>query len=242
MSGSVLISGAGIAGCCLAWWLEKYGYDVTLVEQAAAPREGGYVLDFWGLGFEVAERMGLLGELRRHDLDIKQFITVDGRGRTVSGINQGALGELTGGRIMSLPRSAVAAALYEAVKDRVTVRFGDSITAIAEKPTGVDVQFREGSPRPSISLSAPMASTRLCGSWSLARKRRSNGSSDFTWLRSVPRATRIAIGTSMLPMANPAGRSGGSHSMTTRPYFSSSSPTPIPKPFRCTIRRNRRPF
>jgi 2-polyprenyl-6-methoxyphenol hydroxylase-like FAD-dependent oxidoreductase len=73
MSGRVLISGAGIAGCCLAWWLEKYGYEVTLVEQAAEPRRGGYVIDFWGTGYEVAERMGLLSELRRHDLDVREF-------------------------------------------------------------------------------------------------------------------------------------------------------------------------
>jgi len=66
----VLISGAGIAGCCLASWLDKFGYDVTLVEQALAPRRGGYVIDFWGLGFDVAERMGLLGALRDRDLKI----------------------------------------------------------------------------------------------------------------------------------------------------------------------------
>jgi 2-polyprenyl-6-methoxyphenol hydroxylase-like FAD-dependent oxidoreductase len=30
MSGRILISGAGIAGCCLAWWLQKYGYAESL--------------------------------------------------------------------------------------------------------------------------------------------------------------------------------------------------------------------
>ncbi len=50
MPARVLICGAGIAGCCLAWWLVKYGYEVTLVVQAAAPRGGGYVIDFWGSG------------------------------------------------------------------------------------------------------------------------------------------------------------------------------------------------
>jgi 2-polyprenyl-6-methoxyphenol hydroxylase-like FAD-dependent oxidoreductase len=68
VSGRVLISGAGIAGCCLAWWLERYGYSVTIVEQAPEPRRGGYVIDFWGLGFDVADRMGLLDDLRRQDL------------------------------------------------------------------------------------------------------------------------------------------------------------------------------
>jgi 2-polyprenyl-6-methoxyphenol hydroxylase-like FAD-dependent oxidoreductase len=146
MSGRVLISGAGIAGCCLAWWLEKYGYEVTLVEQAAEPRRGGYVIDFWGTGYEVAERMGLLSELRRHDLDVREFRVVDEHGRRISGIDQGAMQELTGGRIMSLPRSAVALAVYRLVKDRVAMRFGDSVTDIHEGVHGIDVQFREGEP------------------------------------------------------------------------------------------------
>lgn len=142
MAGKVLISGAGIAGCCLAWWLQRYGYLVTMVEQAPQARGGGYVIDFWGLGFEVAQKMGLLDELRRHDLDVHEFRVVDTAGRRVASINQGALKGLTGGRIMSLPRSAVAMALYDAVRDRVEVRFGDSITALGETPAGVDVQFR----------------------------------------------------------------------------------------------------
>jgi 2-polyprenyl-6-methoxyphenol hydroxylase-like FAD-dependent oxidoreductase len=140
----VLISGAGIAGCCLAWWLEKYGYQVTLVEQAAEPRRGGYVIDFWGTGYDVAERMRLLTELRRHDLGVNEFRVVDKNGRRISGINQGAMQEITGGRIMSLPRSAVALALYQSVKDRVAVRFSDSVTNIQDGVQGIDVQFREG--------------------------------------------------------------------------------------------------
>lgn len=144
MAAKVLISGAGIAGCCLAWWLERYGYSVTVVEQAREARGGGYVIDFWGLGYEVTQKMGLVDELRRHDLDVHEFRVVDGAGRRVASIDQGALKALTGGRIMSLPRSAVAMALYGAVEDRVDVRFGDSITALTATSSGVDVQFRSG--------------------------------------------------------------------------------------------------
>jgi len=146
MSGKVLISGAGIGGCCLAWWLDKYGYAVTIVEQAPEARGGGYVIDFWGLGYEVARRMGLLDELGRHNLDVRDFAIVDGRGRRISGFDQSSLQYLTAGRIMSLPRSAVALALYEAAKDRVDVRFGDSIVGLTETRNGVDARFRTGAP------------------------------------------------------------------------------------------------
>ena len=144
MSTKVLISGAGIAGCCVAWWLEHHGHTVTIVEQASEARAGGYVIDFWGLGYDVAEKMGLLDELRRHDLNVQEFRTVDRLGRKVSGIDQGAMQKLTNGRMMSLPRSAVANALYGAIKDRVAVRFGDSVASLAEGREGVDVGFRSG--------------------------------------------------------------------------------------------------
>ena len=144
MAGKVLISGAGIAGCCLAWWLEKYGYAVTLVEQAAEPRGGGYVIDFWGLGFDVAERMGLLDSLRQRDLDIHEFLVVDATGRKITGINQRVLQGLAGGRLMSLQRSTVALGLYEMIRGQAAVRFGDSILDLQDSPRGVDVQFRSG--------------------------------------------------------------------------------------------------
>jgi 2-polyprenyl-6-methoxyphenol hydroxylase-like FAD-dependent oxidoreductase len=61
----VLISGAGIAGPTLAYWLHEFGLTPTIVERAPTLRTGGYVIDFWGVGFDVAERMGLLPDIRR---------------------------------------------------------------------------------------------------------------------------------------------------------------------------------
>ncbi len=61
----VLIVGAGIAGPTLAYWLLRAGHEPTLVERAPELRRGGYLVDFWGAGFDVAERMGIVPELRR---------------------------------------------------------------------------------------------------------------------------------------------------------------------------------
>ena len=54
----MLISGAGIAGPTLAFWLERCGFAPTLVESAPALRTSGYVIDFWGLGYDIAEKWG----------------------------------------------------------------------------------------------------------------------------------------------------------------------------------------
>ena len=55
---NVLISGAGIAGATLAFWLRKHGFAPTLVECAPTLRTGGYVIDFWGLGYDIAKEWG----------------------------------------------------------------------------------------------------------------------------------------------------------------------------------------
>ena len=57
-SDGILMSGMGIAGRTLVYWLLEHGLTPTLVEQAPSLCSGGYVIDFWG--FDVAERMGLV--------------------------------------------------------------------------------------------------------------------------------------------------------------------------------------
>ncbi len=68
----ILISGAGIAGPTLAYWLHRYGFEPTLVERAPVLRQGGYIIDFWGLGFDIAEKMGILPALRQKGYKIEE--------------------------------------------------------------------------------------------------------------------------------------------------------------------------
>jgi len=78
---TVLISGAGIGGPALAFWLRRYGFAPTVVEVAPAPRPGGHAVDLRGAGREVVERMGLLDTVRAERVDERGFAYVDGRGR-----------------------------------------------------------------------------------------------------------------------------------------------------------------
>ena len=63
-SRSALISGASIAGPTLAYWLDRYGFDVTVVERAPAVRSGGYPIDIRGTAIAVIERMRLLPQVK----------------------------------------------------------------------------------------------------------------------------------------------------------------------------------
>jgi len=144
---SVLISGAGIAGPALAYWLALYGFKATLVEVAPHLRTGGYVMDFWGRGFDVAEKMGLLPAIEREGYDVQEFRLVDANGRRVGGFNAEVFRSATNGRYVSIPRGELAKIIYQKVEGRCESIFGDSITKIEQDQNGVRVAFKCTRPR-----------------------------------------------------------------------------------------------
>jgi 2-polyprenyl-6-methoxyphenol hydroxylase-like FAD-dependent oxidoreductase len=144
---SALISGIGVAGPTLAYWLAERGFEPVLVERSPTPRTGGYVIDFWGLGYDVAERMGLLPSIRGDGYQIEELRLVDGRGRRVGGFDADVFRKLTGGRYVSLRRGNLAALLYRKIQDRCETIFGDGITAVEQGTDGVWVTFDRASTR-----------------------------------------------------------------------------------------------
>lgn len=143
----VLISGAGIAGPALAWWLVRYGDSVTLVEKAPRLRTGGYVIDFWGAGFDIAERMGLLPEIRRRSYLVEEVRVVNRRGKRVAGFAAETIGRAAGGRYLSLPRGELAAVIFGAIESRAEAIFGDSVAAMENIGQAVRVRFESGGER-----------------------------------------------------------------------------------------------
>lgn len=144
---NVIISGAGIAGPTLAYWLRRHGFSPTIVERAPAPRTGGYMIDFWGVGYDVAEQMDLLPTLRRVGYRLDELCIVDHRGRRIAGFHVDALQSATKGRYLSMMRSDLAHALYALVAKDVEFIFGDSIARLDEDDAGVTVTFEHHPPR-----------------------------------------------------------------------------------------------
>src|SRR5215475_5324526 len=124
---TVLISGAGIAGPTLAYWLKASGFELTLVEHAPDLRRGGYVIDFWGLGYDIAERMGLLPEVNRNGYHVRELRIVDDAGRRSAGFGTRVFTELTNGRYVTLARSDLSRLLFDKIRGHAEVLFGDEI-------------------------------------------------------------------------------------------------------------------
>ncbi|MFJ2813367.1 MULTISPECIES: FAD-dependent monooxygenase [unclassified Streptomyces] len=143
----VLISGASIAGPALAHWLDRYGFEVTVVEKASALRGGGYAVDIRGTAREVVERMGLLPQLRAAHVDSRRISFVDADGALIGALSPEALTGSDEGLDLEVRRGDLADALSGAVGDRVEFLFGDSIAALHDDGDRVDVTFVSGARR-----------------------------------------------------------------------------------------------
>ena len=147
MAESVLISGIGIAGPTLAHWLNRSGFHCTLVDKSPALRSGGYVIDFWGLGYEIAERMGLLSEIDAAGYHMQELRVVDDRGQRISGFGTRVFGELTGGRYITLARSDLSRLIFDTIKNSSEVLFSNEVASLREDTEGVDVTLADGKER-----------------------------------------------------------------------------------------------
>ena len=132
---TVLISGGGIAGLTLAYWLHYHGLQPAIVEQAPHLRTEGYEIDFAGSGWDVAERMRLIPELRERQNTVPWFIFKDGAGRTLARLPTAVFLRAFQNQMVQIMRPDLEAALYETIRDTVPIRFGTSIRQVSRRVT-----------------------------------------------------------------------------------------------------------
>ncbi|KUH83473.1 MULTISPECIES: FAD-binding domain [unclassified Mycobacterium] len=141
----VAISGAGVAGPAFAHWMLRAGHEVTLIEKAPSFRTGGYVIDFWGLGYRIAQKMGIEEDVLDAGYQVDELRSVRADGRVAASFDVDPIRRATVGRYTSLPRGDLAAAIYRSVEDHIETLFSESICDIDDRSTGVMVELeREG--------------------------------------------------------------------------------------------------
>jgi 2-polyprenyl-6-methoxyphenol hydroxylase-like FAD-dependent oxidoreductase len=142
MALNVLVSGAGIAGPALAFWLVKLGARVTVVERASSLRTGGYAVDVRGAALDVLARMGLRDAVRPFETDTRVNAVVDARGRRFGETPRG-FGVIDEGDV-EIHRGDLSRVLYDATRAHVDYRFGDEIAALDHAGDRVAVTRRSG--------------------------------------------------------------------------------------------------
>ncbi|MFF1957486.1 FAD-dependent monooxygenase [Streptomyces sp. NPDC058220] len=145
---TVLISGGGIAGPVLAYWLHRHGFRATVVERAPGPRPGGQAVDVRGVALDVVERMGLLEQARRVRTRMRGMSILDPEGHE---IDRSTEATFSSGRLDSddieLLREDLVRMVYEHTRTDVEYLFGNSVTALDEDEAGAHVDFTHGASR-----------------------------------------------------------------------------------------------
>jgi 2-polyprenyl-6-methoxyphenol hydroxylase-like FAD-dependent oxidoreductase len=144
MTRRILITGASVAGNTAAWWLGKYGFDVTVVERAPGFREGGQNIDVRGVGREVLRRMGLEQAALDGGTGEQGTAWVDETGKVMAEFvtdkrtGDGPTAE------MEILRGDLARLLYDPARERATFRFGEKVERIEQDDGAASVTFSGG--------------------------------------------------------------------------------------------------
>ena len=141
---TLLISGAGIAGATLAVLAARQGFDVTVVERAAGQRSSGSPVDVHGAAYAVAERVGVIDQLRDHATHTTELTVMNSAGQPTArmAINSGR-----DPRHIEIARTDLSATLARAGVGEYELIWSDYIRAIRDVGHRVEVDFASGTSR-----------------------------------------------------------------------------------------------
>jgi 2-polyprenyl-6-methoxyphenol hydroxylase-like FAD-dependent oxidoreductase len=143
----VLISGASVAGPTLAYWLCRSGFTPTVVEQTPELRAGlgGHAVDLFGPSVDVAEWMGILPKVLAARTQT-ELVSIERPGKPPVEVDVSRLVAGISARHVEIMRGELVSILYQATRDDVAYRFGDSIRTLDQDGDGVEVTFEHGPP------------------------------------------------------------------------------------------------
>ena len=141
----VLVSGAGFAGLSSAYWLNKAGYSVTVVEVGSHLKKGGSPVDIKESTVDIVKRMGLFEQIKANRLHLEstEFKNADDVTESIRILKQP--GEALPDDEFEIERDTLLHMLFDTVKDDVEFIFNNSITALHETAEQMEVTFKDGS-------------------------------------------------------------------------------------------------
>jgi 2-polyprenyl-6-methoxyphenol hydroxylase-like FAD-dependent oxidoreductase len=143
----VLVSGASMAGLSAAYWMNKLGYKVTVVEIASQPRTAGAAVDIKGPAADAAKRMGIFEQMlsNRLQLELIEFKNTDDITESAVSLIQGGDAELPPDDDIEIERDKFVNILSDKLKNEVEFIFNNSITYLNETKENIEATFKDGS-------------------------------------------------------------------------------------------------
>jgi 2-polyprenyl-6-methoxyphenol hydroxylase-like FAD-dependent oxidoreductase len=144
---AVLVSGASFAGLATAYWLNRLGYRVTVIEVANGLRKGGTPVDIEGESIGVLARMGIVDAVRAKALPPRRLEFKD-----ADDVTLGLLGDEPGPDTASdekyeVHRDDLLDILFASIEGSAEVVFGQTIRHLEQAQDGVTVTFGDGTQR-----------------------------------------------------------------------------------------------
>jgi 2-polyprenyl-6-methoxyphenol hydroxylase-like FAD-dependent oxidoreductase len=140
----VVVCGAGIAGLAAAGRFAARGDEVVVLERAPGPRPQGYMVDYFGPGWQAAARMGVLDAVRGRGYRVSEVAYLDDRGRRRAGLPFARFAASRDGELVSIMRPDLEAALREHLPDRVDLRYGAEVVGVRDGEDGAEVALADG--------------------------------------------------------------------------------------------------
>lgn len=140
----ILISGGGIAGMTVANYLRRQGHTPVVLEKAAAFSNVGFVLSLKSFGVEIMRELGLEAGLRARATRSNYINFFTAAGKLVRRLDFETINQNLADSIMA-PRASIHDVLYQAIKDKVEVRFATTITSLALDNEKVSVRLSDES-------------------------------------------------------------------------------------------------
>ena len=142
MNKTVLISGAGFAGLTLAYWLNKFGYKVTLVETSSGIRKGGSPIEIRGEALNIIAEMGLLEKAKAKRLTVNTTKRmVNAKNETLFSWNHSEGGDI------EIHRDDLLDILENSVSENVEILYLNRILEIKPGDETINVTFKNGETR-----------------------------------------------------------------------------------------------
>ena len=137
-----LIVGAGIGGLSAAWWLDKAGWNSTIIERAASIRPGGYVMSLSGLGYETLKRMDLKDHLDGVSYQFGENVIKDSRGKDLLRLRYS---DVHGGmENLAVCRDDLAQSLAAALPETAAIRFNEILAEVVDDGPKVRAKLNSG--------------------------------------------------------------------------------------------------
>lgn len=138
----ILVSGGSIAGLTLSYWLNQYGFEVTVIERSAGLRLGGQNIDVKGPAWEIIKKMGLAEKIRAANTTEVGIRFVDTKNEILAEFPKDNAISMT--QEIEILRGDMVSILYDEVKHNANFIFGKQINNIVEQEDGVKIIFDSG--------------------------------------------------------------------------------------------------